>query len=218
MPKPILIGIGGGTASGKTTIVDRIAETVRDGGVAILREDWYYKDQSHLSMDERVKTNYDHPDSFEHDLLLTHVHDLLEGRAVDAPTYDFTQHTRARATVRVEPARVVIVEGIMVLWETRLRELMDIKIFVDTDSDLRILRRLKRDVTERGRTIESVQERYLKHVRPMHLTYVDPSRRFADLVIPYGGFNSVIVEILSTIIRDRHSRVAAAPEDTPGGS
>ena len=207
----ILIGIGGGTASGKTTIVDRIAETVSEiGGVAIIKEDWYYRDQSHLTMDERVETNYDHPDSFEHELLLHHVQSLCSGQSVEAPTYDFTNHTRARATIRVEAARVIIVEGILVLWEERLRRLMDVKIFVDTDSDLRILRRLKRDVTERGRTFESVQERYLNHVRPMHVAYVEPSRRYADLIIPYGGFNSVIVELLSMVVRERCHQCAAS--------
>jgi len=203
MPHPILIGIGGGTASGKTTLVDHIARVVADEQVAILREDWYYKDQSHLSMAERVLTNYDHPDSFDHDMLMDHARALLAGSEVQAPTYDFTQHTRARATVSIQPAKVVILEGILVLHDERLRRMMDIKIFVDTDSDLRILRRLKRDVTERGRTFESVTERYLKDVRPMHAQFVEPTKNHADLVIPFGRFNSVVIGILKTIINDR---------------
>lgn len=204
MGRPILIGIGGGTASGKTTLVDRIAESVSVDEVAILREDWYYKDQSHLTMGERVQTNYDHPDSFDHDLLVEHVEKLLAGESVHSPTYDFTHHTRAKATVAVQSAKVIIIEGILVLYCEALRDLMDIKIFVDTDSDLRILRRLKRDITERGRTFESVQERYLKDVRPMHELFVQPSKSFADLVIPAGGSNMVVIKILMGIINDRH--------------
>ena len=208
MPKPILIGIGGGTASGKTTLVDHISKVVTPEQVAILREDWYYKDQSSLSMDERVKTNYDHPDSFDHTMLVEHVQTLLGGQAVEAPTYDFTHHTRAKATIRIPEAKVVILEGILVLHDERLRNLMDIKIFVDTDSDLRILRRLKRDITERGRTFESVKERYLKDVRPMHQTYVEPTKAHADLVIPFGRFNTVVIDILTTIIDERYRSLA----------
>ena len=204
MGKPILIGIGGGTASGKTTLVDHIAESVSVDEVAILREDWYYNDQSELTMDERVLTNYDHPDSFDHDLLVEHVGNLLDGETVFSPTYDFTNHTRGKATTRIKPAKVIIIEGIMVLYYEALRELMDIKIFVDTDSDLRILRRLKRDITERGRTFSSVQERYLKDVRPMHELFVQPSKSFADLVVPFGGFNTVVIEIIKTIINERY--------------
>ena len=204
MPRPILIGIGGGTASGKTTLVDNIAKVVSDEQVSILREDWYYKDQSALSMEDRVKTNYDHPESFDHTMLVEHVKTLLSGQAIEAPTYDFTHHTRAKATIRIPEAKVIILEGILVLHDERLRNLMDIKIFVDTDSDLRILRRLKRDITERGRTFASVQERYLKDVRPMHQQFVEPSKRYADLVIPFGNFNTVVVDILKTIIDERY--------------
>lgn len=204
MPRPILIGIGGGTASGKTTLVDHIAKVVSDEQVSILREDWYYKDQSELSMEDRVKTNYDHPESFDHTMLVEHVKTLLSGQAIEAPTYDFTHHTRAKATIRIPEAKVIILEGILVLHDARLRNLMDIKIFVDTDSDLRILRRLKRDITERGRTFASVQERYLKDVRPMHQQFVEPSKQYADLVIPFGNFNTVVVDILKTIIDERY--------------
>lgn len=204
MHKPILIGIGGGTASGKTTLVDHIAKTVAHNEVAILREDWYYNQQSHLTMEERIKTNYDHPDSFDHTLLANHLKKLLDGESVDAPTYDFTHHTRAKATVHVESAKVIFIEGILVLYCEALRNLMDIKIFVDTDSDLRILRRLKRDITERGRTFDSVQERYIKDVRPMHQLFVEPSKDHADLVVPFSGFNTVVIQILKTIINERH--------------
>ena len=204
MPKPILIGIGGGTASGKSTLVDSIAKVVNPDEVAILREDWYYNDQSHLEFEERLKTNYDHPQSFDNELLYDHVRQLLDGQQVHSPTYDFTRHTRAKATVLVNPAKVIITEGILVLHHANLRDLMDIKIYVDTDSDLRILRRLKRDITERGRTFESVTERYLNYVRPMHRKYVEPTKYYADLVIPFGRFNSVVVQILTTIINERY--------------
>ena len=204
MPKPIFIGIGGGTASGKTTLVENIRKKVIPEQASFLREDWYYKDQSHLSMEERIETNYDHPNSFDHKQLVEHVKELLSGNPVEAPSYDFTTHTRAKETMRVEVAKVIIVEGILVLHDTRLRDLMDIKIFVDTDSDLRILRRLKRDITERGRTFESVKERYLKDVRPMHEQYVEPTKAFADLVIPFGRFNTVVIDILRTIIDERY--------------
>jgi uridine kinase len=211
-----LIGIAGGTASGKSTLVDRIQEAVAPIEVAILRQDWYYRDQSHLAMEARVQTNYDHPDSFDNDLLHDHVDRLLRGEAVEAPTYDFANHNRATVTMAVKPHKVVLVEGIMVLHDRPLRDRMDIKLFVDADPDVRILRRLERDIVERKRTFESVMERYLKDVRPMHLKYVEPSKFHADLIIPSGAFNSVVVEILSTLINNRYRTAAPAAAGPQG--
>ncbi len=201
-----MIGVGGGTASGKTTLVDKIAEDVAEGRVAILRQDWYYKDQSHMSMEERLRVNYDHPDAFDTPLLVSHVESLKRGETVEAPTYDFAAYTRASETITVRPSKVIIVEGILVLHFEALRRLMDIKLYVDTDSDIRIIRRLKRDVMERGRTFESVMKQYLKYVRPMHIEFVEPTKYHADLVIPFGAFNSVVISLLSTIVEHKYSR------------
>jgi len=206
MPRPILIGIGGGTASGKTTLVDKIAEAVLPLEVAIVREDWYYKDQSQLEMSERINTNYDHPDSFDTELLIEHLGELITGKNIDCPTYDFPRHTRGKATVVVDYAKVIILEGLLVLHDARLRQMMDIKMFVDTDPDLRIIRRIKRDVTERGRTFDSVTDRYIRDVRPMHIKFVEPTKFHADLVIPFGTFNSVVVDVVSVIVSERYAK------------
>jgi uridine kinase len=198
---PLIIGIGGGSGSGKTTIAESILEAIGEDRVALIQHDAYYRDLTHLPLDERAKVNYDHPDSLETDLLVRHLKDLLAGNAVDRPVYDFTVHNRAAKTVPVEPKPVVVVEGIVVLYEPALRELMDLKVYVDTDADLRIVRRLGRDINERGRSFDSVQQQYLETVRPMHLQFVEPSKRYADIVIP-EGYNLGAVGTVISMIRE----------------
>ena len=193
---PIVIGVCGGTGSGKTTVVQVILERVGAERIAYIQHDSYYRDQSHLPLEERARVNYDHPDSLETELLVKHVRQLLAGQAVEVPVYDFTTHTRTRRTHRVEPRRVILVEGILIFAESALRDLMDVKIYVDTDADIRFIRRLQRDIAERGRTMESVIEQYLTTVRPMHLEFVEPSKRYADVIIPEGGFNVVALDMV----------------------
>ncbi|WP_124728162.1 uridine kinase [Staphylospora marina] len=195
MMKPVVIGVAGGTGSGKTTVARRLVERFSDS-VVYLEQDSYYRDQSHLTLEERAKTNYDHPLAFDNDLLLEHLRRLLRHEPVDKPVYDYKLHTRSRETVRLLPKDVIILEGILVLDDSRLRELMDIKIYVDTDADVRILRRIERDIKERGRTLDSVMEQYLNVVRPMHLQFVEPTKRYADLIIPEGGHNEVAINLL----------------------
>lgn len=198
---PLIIGLGGGSGSGKTTIARSILEAIGPDNVALIQHDAYYHDQTDLPMEERVKVNYDHPDSFETSLLVEHLRELRAGRAIERPIYDFTVYNRLPDTVRVEPKPVVIVEGILVLYEPELRELMDLKIYVDTDPDLRIMRRLERDLNERGRSFDSVHDQYLATVRPMHLQFVEPSKRYADMVIP-EGYNMGAVGTVISMIRD----------------
>jgi uridine kinase len=197
----LIIGIGGGSGSGKTTIAESIVGSIGEDRVALIQHDAYYRDLTHLPVEERAKVNYDHPDSLETDLLVSHLKDLLAGNAIERPVYDFTVHNRAPETVRVEPKPVVVVEGIVVLYEPGLRDLMDLKVYVDTDADLRIVRRLGRDINERGRTFESVQAQYLETVRPMHLQFVEPCKRYADIVIP-EGYNLGAVGTVISMIRD----------------
>lgn len=194
--RPIVIGVSGGTGSGKTTVVQAILERVGAERIAFIQHDSYYRDQSHLPLEERARVNFDHPDSLETELLVQHVRQLLAGQAVEVPVYDFTTHTRTRRTQRVEPRRVILVEGILIFAEPALRDLMDVKIYVDTDADIRFIRRLQRDIAERGRTMESVIEQYLTTVRPMHLEFVEPSKRYADVIIPEGGFNVVALDMV----------------------
>lgn len=203
-PWVVVIGIAGGTASGKTTLVDQIAHLSGEERVAILRQDSYYKDQDGIPAEVRERTNYDHPDSIDNDLLIEHVQSLTEQCPVDTPVYDFKTHSRTDQSIRVEPKKVVIVEGILALAIPELRDLFDLKIFVDTDHDLRLLRRLRRDIEERGRTFDSVTRRYLEHVRPMHRTFVEPSKEFADLVVPHGGLNKAVIAILTNLIEIRN--------------
>lgn len=202
MKKPILIGITGGTGSGKSSIADAIYSSFSSECIAMIQQDMYYKDQSHLSMEERVKTNYDHPIAFDNDLLIKHLSDLINGIAIDKPIYDFSNHNRAKETVRIEPKDIIIVEGILVLEDERLRNLLDIKVYVDTDADIRILRRLVRDINERGRTVDSVISQYLDVVRPMHMQFTEPTKRYADIIVPEGGQNKVAIDILVTKIKD----------------
>ena len=202
MEKPILIGITGGTGSGKSTIADALYSNFSKDRITMIQQDMYYKDQSHLSMEERVKTNYDHPMAFDNDLLVEHLQKLIKGEAIEKPRYDFTIHNRAKDTTTVEPREIIIVEGILILEDERIRDLLDIKVYVDTDADIRILRRLVRDINERGRTVESVIDQYLKMVRPMHMEYTEPTKRYADIIIPEGGHNYVAIDILMAKIRD----------------
>ena len=198
---PLIIGIAGGSGSGKTTIAESIVDAIGAEDVTLIQHDAYYRDQTHLPVAERAKVNYDHPDSMETDLLIAHLESLLDGVGFDRPVYDFTVHNRALETVRIEPKPAVIVEGILVLYEPELRELMDLKVYVDTDADLRLARRWERDIQERGRTFESVRGQYLTTVRPMHLQFVEPSKRYADIVIP-EGYNVGAVETVISAIRD----------------
>ena len=202
MQKPILIGITGGTGSGKSSIADTIYSSFSNECIAMIQQDMYYKDQSKLSMEERVKTNYDHPKAFDNELLISHLNDLINGIAIDKPIYDFSKHTRSHETVRVEPREIIIVEGILVLENKELRDLLDIKVYVDTDADIRILRRLVRDINERGRTVESVINQYLEIVRPMHMEFIEPTKRYADIIVPEGGQNKVAIDILVSKIKD----------------
>jgi len=199
--EPIVIAVAGGTASGKTTVANEILRRVGAEHIACIPHDAYYRDLSHLPASERAKVNFDHPDSLETDLLIQHVKDLRAGRAVEIPVYDFTNHTRTQRTRRVEPARVILVEGILVFVEPELRELFDVKLYVDSDADERFIRRLRRDIEKRGRTVESVCEQYLGTVRPMHLEFVEPSKRYADVIIPGGGFNEVAIEMVAARVR-----------------
>ncbi|WP_322800539.1 uridine kinase [Thermoflexus sp.] len=199
--RPVVIGIAGGTGSGKTTVAEAIVRRIGPEYIALIQQDSYYKDQSHLPMEERAQINYDHPDSLDTDLLIQHLKELLNGRPVEVPIYDFTTYTRTPYTRRVEPRPVILVEGILVFVEKALRDLFDIKIYVDADPDIRFIRRLQRDIAERGRTMESVIRQYLSTVRPMHLEFVEPSKRYADIIIPEGGFNTVALDMIVARIR-----------------
>ena len=199
--RPIVIAVAGGTGSGKTTVAKEILERVGAQHIAYIPHDAYYLDLSHLSPDERAQVNFDHPDSLETKLLVEHLRALRDGQAVEIPIYDFTTHTRTPHTRRVELAPVILVEGILVFVEPELRELFDVKLYVDSDADVRFIRRLRRDILERGRTVESVCEQYLSTVRPMHLEFVEPSKRYADVIIPEGGFNEVAIEMVAARLR-----------------
>ncbi|MFQ5550591.1 MAG: uridine kinase [Gemmatimonadales bacterium] len=202
MAKPVIIGVAGGSGSGKTTVVGEIVRNLGHDRVTIIQQDSYYYDRSEVPPDERAGINYDHPDSLETPLLIEHLKCLKEGTPVQVPRYDFANHARLAEPVTVAPRKVVILEGILILADADLRAMMDIKVFVDADSDLRIIRRIERDIAERGRTVESVVEQYLGSVRPMHLEFVDPSKRYADLIIPEGGRNQVAVDMLITKVRE----------------
>ncbi|WP_028976735.1 uridine kinase [Sporolactobacillus terrae] len=199
--KPIVIGVAGGSGSGKTTVTREIYRTFPDKSITVIQQDSYYKSQDDKPFEKRLLTNYDHPLAFDNDLLISQVKELLKFHPIKKPTYDYTVHTRSDRIVPVEPKDVIILEGILVLEDERLRDLMDIKVFVDTDSDLRIIRRLLRDTEERGRSVESVINQYLTAVRPMHLQFVEPTKRYADIIIPEGGKNSVAIDLMATKIR-----------------
>lgn len=194
---PLVIAIAGGSGSGKTTVANVILDKVGAHRIAYLPHDAYYRDLTNLPPTQRAEVNFDHPESLETELLIEHVNMLKSWRPIDLPVYDFTHHSRTAETIQVNPQRVIIVEGILIFVEPRLRELFDIKIFVDTDPDIRFIRRLTRDIQERGRSTEMVVHQYLNTVRPMHLEFVEPSKRYADIIIPEGGFNSVALDIVS---------------------
>ncbi len=196
--KPIIIGVTGGSGSGKTSVSRAIYNNFPDHSIMMLEQDSYYKDQSNLSFEERLKTNYDHPFAFDTDLLIEHLQKLLNFEAIEKPVYDYVAHTRSTAVVVQEPKEVIILEGILILEDERLRDLMDIKIYVDTDDDIRIIRRIKRDMEERGRTLDSVIEQYLSVVKPMYHQFIEPTKRYADIIVPEGGENHVAIDLLTT--------------------
>ena len=201
MKRPILIGITGGTGSGKSTIAKEIYQKFNEDCIAMIEQDSYYKDQSHLSMEERTKTNYDHPNAFDTSLLVEHLKMLLSSEAIEKPIYDFELHNRKEETIRVEPREIIIVEGILILQSKEVRDLLDIKIYVDTDADVRIIRRILRDINERGRTVDSVINQYLNVVRPMHMQFTEPTKSYADIIIPEGGQNKVAIDIMVANIK-----------------
>jgi uridine kinase len=201
LSRPILIGITGGTGSGKSTIAKAIFECLPEKNIAIIEQDSYYKSQNHLSLEERVHTNYDHPLAFDTGLLVQHLKTLLSGQRIQKPIYNFSIHTREEITEVVEPKDIIILEGIMILDDEALRALMDIKIFVDTDPDVRIIRRILRDIKERGRTLDSVVDQYLNTVRPAHQQFIEPYKKYADIIIPEGGYNKVAIDIMVAKVR-----------------
>jgi uridine kinase len=199
MPKrdiPLVIGIAGGTGSGKTTVAHTIMRRVGADHIAFLPHDAYYRDLGGLPLEERIKLNFDHPDSLETEMMIQHLVDLKAWKSINLPVYDFASHTRIERTVLVEPQPVILVDGILIFYEIELRKLFDVKIFVDTDADIRFIRRLQRDICERGRTAESVMKQYIDTVRPMHMEFVEPSKRYADVIIPEGGFNTVALDMV----------------------
>lgn len=198
---PVLIGVAGGSGSGKSTVVRRIVDAIGEHDVIVLHHDSYYRDRAHLPMEERARINYDHPDSLETGLLVEHLKGLRDGRTVEVPVYDFARHVRRPETETVDPRPVIILDGILILWDRRLRELMDVKLFVDADADVRLGRRLRRDMEERNRSPDAVLSQYMATVRPMHLEFVEPSKRYADVIIPRGGHNEVGVRMVITTIR-----------------
>jgi uridine kinase len=203
---PLVIGVAGGSGSGKTTVVRRIVDSLGPDHVTVLDHDRYYRDRVDLRLEERAALNYDHPDSLETDLLVQHVIALKAGRTVEVPSYDFARYVRLANSDTATPRRAIIVEGILVFVDAGLRALMDIKVFVDTDADTRFIRRLQRDVAERGRSMESVIDQYQTTVKPMHLDFVEPSKRYADVILPQGGHNTVAVDLLLTLIRSLATR------------
>lgn len=200
LTKPIVIGVTGGSGSGKTSVSRAIFDHFSGHSILMLEQDFYYKDQSELSFEERLKTNYDHPFAFDTELLIQHLKNLIDYKAIDKPVYDYSKHTRSDEVIHQEPKEVIIVEGILILDDPRLRDLMDIKVYVDTDDDIRIIRRIKRDIEERGRTLDSVIEQYLNVVKPMHNQFIEPTKRYADIIIPEGGRNQVAIDLMTTKI------------------
>lgn len=199
--EPVVIGVAGGTGSGKTTVAREILRRAGTDQISLIQHDAYYRDLSDLPKAQRAMQNFDHPDALDNDLLIVHLQELKAGRAIEMPVYDFTTHTRTAETQRVDPHRVILLEGILIFVDEALRQLMDVKIYVDTHADIRFIRRLQRDIAERGRTMESVIRQYLATVRPMHQEFVEPSKRYADVIIPEGGFNQVAMEMIAARIR-----------------
>lgn len=199
--KPTIIGIAGGTASGKTTIAQRMyEETLKNGSATLIKLDDYYFNRDNIVYSEKGNANYDHPDSYDSNLILEHLKELKKGNSIEKPIYDFVTHSRLNVTEHIDPSQIIIVEGIMAFAIAKLRKLYDIKIFVDTEDDIRFIRRLKRDMSERGRTLDSVVEQYLDTVRPMHIAFVEPSKKFADIIVPEGGHNNVAFDMLMSMV------------------
>ncbi len=198
----LIIGIAGGTGSGKSTVVRKILESLPKGEVVILPQDSYYRDSSHLPLDERLEINFDHPDSIEFELLVKHLKELKKGKTIDQPIYSYLTCTRAGETIPIQPCHVIIIEGILVLSNPDLRKMMDLKVFVDADADDRLIRVINRDIVERGRSVNKVMERYENTVKPMHIQFIEPSKRFADLIIPQGGNNHIAIDILTKYIEN----------------
>ena len=203
MPRPFVLGIAGGSGSGKTTIARSVLEALPPGVGVLIEQDHYYRAQPHRPLEERERVNYDHPDALELDLLIAHLDGLRAGQVITRPTYDFAVHDRAAEGLRIDPAAIVIVEGILVLADERLRARFDAKVYVDTDADIRLMRRVRRDLEHRGRTFAQIRKQYYETVRPMHLAFVEPSKRFADVIVPEGGQNRVALELLLGLVRGR---------------
>ncbi|MDO4432194.1 MAG: uridine kinase [Aerococcaceae bacterium] len=199
--KPIVIGVTGGSGSGKSSVSKRIVDSFEGLSIVLLQQDYYYKDQTHLPFEERLLTNYDHPDAFDNELFAEHLQILLAGGAINRPVYDYVTHTRSEEVVYQEPKDVIIIEGLMILGDERLRELMDIKVYVDTDDDIRLARRILRDIAERGRSVDSVIKQYIEVVKPMYHQFIEPTKRYADIIVPEGGYNNVAVDLFVTKIQ-----------------
>lgn len=204
--RPLIIGVAGGSGSGKTTVVRRIIERIGDNNILLIQHDSYYRDLSHLTIEERSLQNFDHPQALETELMIEHIKGLLDGKTIDIPHYDFAHHTRSEETTQVSPRRVILIDGILIFYEKALRSMMDIRLFVDTDHDVRLLRRIKRDLAKRGRSLESILHQYEHFVRPMHFEFVEPSKRYADMIIPHGGENAVALDMVDAVIKERLSR------------
>lgn len=200
--KPLIIAISGGSASGKSTVVNEIVEKLQSVDISVICHDDYYKDQSHLTMEERIKTNYDHPSSLDNELFVEHLHRLMQGEIIEKPIYDFVIHNRKKETIKIKPTKVIFIEGILVLEEKKIRDCADVKIFVKSDEDIRFIRRLKRDIEERGRSMDAVINQYLSTVKPMFNKYVNPSSRYADIIIPNDNKHDVAVDFLVAKIKD----------------
>ena len=201
--EPVIIGVAGGSGSGKTTVVNHIIENIGEGNILLIQHDSYYRDLNHLPFEERSRQNFDHPSALETELMIRHIKALKEGYQVEIPIYDFKKHTRKEETKTVEPKRIILIDGILIFSEKDLRKLMDIKLYVDTDDDVRLLRRIQRDILERERSLESVLKQYEEFVRPMHLEFVEPSKRYADIIIPRGGKNEVALEMVNALIQEK---------------
>ena len=200
--KTIIVGIAGASASGKSLLAETLVEELQSEHLCVISEDSYYKDQSHMKMEERIRTNYDHPESMDHDLMLEHLLQLKQGEGVNVPLYDYTEHNRKQEARRIEPARVVIIEGMLLFTNPKVREAFDLRFFMDTPLDICLIRRLKRDILSRGRDVDSVIKQYLETVRPMYLQFIEPSRQHADLIIPHGGKNRIAIDLIKTKVLD----------------